>query len=266
MIKKVPPKGFDHFIRDHPENWIMDLNEAASLIEQQRNKGKGILSHQPVKKEICEEWTAATRTIVSDVFGPGSKPYRDFVAANRRIFTSFDTDPSYYLTQVVANLHRELRVLEQCVKEKQRELEAEEALRAAKGMKKAKPKNPVFLWAENENGTREVKEFLERQNFAVTVKGSDGSGRSETLWNLATQKDLSYAVVLLAASGGKGASMSADGLLVSGYLAGRLGRTRVIVLVESPQKLPEAAGFLRSFALADQAKWQAEIAADAAKA
>jgi hypothetical protein len=166
---------------------------------------------------------------------------------------------------MVANLHRELRVLEKCVKEKRDELEAAEALLALKGIKKAKPKIPAFLWTENDGVAAEVKKALAAQNFAVTVAGKPGKGRRDVLWNLTAQKELRYAAVVLSPPKGKGGGTSSDGLLVAGYLAGRLGRGRVVVLLEGSGELAGAAGFLRAFPLKDTAAWQQEIAGDVAK-
>ena len=61
------------------------------------------------------------------------------------------------------------------------------------------------------------------------------------------------------------AEVSPDGLLVTGYLAGRLGRNHVLVLTDSKAKLPAAAGFLRTVPLKESAKWKSEIKSDASK-
>jgi len=241
----------------------MDPEDVLEALRKQYDRGKGILKHQPVAKETCEKWTAESRELLAGVYGADSKVYRDFVTANRRILTSYDTDPSYYLTQVVANLHRELRVLERCVKEKEDEIAAAEALLALKGLKKRKPRIPAFLWAESGPGAGEVAEFLKERDFEVTSAGP-GKGKGDVLWNLAAQKDIKYAVVVLSPSG-KGAAVSPDGLLVTGYLAGRLGRNHVLVLVDSKSRLPGAAGFLRTVPLKEKTKWKDGIKADASK-
>ncbi len=242
------------------EKQSTDPEAIVECLQQQHNRGKGILKHQPVQRETCETWTAATREILADIYDVGSKRYREFLAANRQILTSFDTDPSYYLTQVVANLHRELNVLQKCIKEKRDEAEAAAALLALKGIKKAKPKIPAFLYSENDGGVQEVRSFLVSENFDVSA----GSGK-DVLWNLATQKNLRYAVILLSQQKRKPGSTSNDGLLVAGYLAGRLGRNRVLVLVGSNNKLTGAAGFLRAVPLKEKAAWQKEVQTDVSK-
>ena len=215
--------------------------------------------------EPCEKWTVESRKLLTEHIGKDAPLYREFMTANRQILTSFDTDPSYYLTQVVANLHRELRVLEKCVKEKDQEAAAAAAMMAVRGMKKARPKIPAFLWSDNQDSAKAVVSFLGGEDFDVTTAGPTGANAKETLWNVASRKELRYGIVVLGASKGKNAALSPDGLLVAGYLTGRLGRGRVLVLLETNQRLPAVAGILRTQALGEKATWQAEVKADAGK-
>ena len=240
-------------------------HEVLKALTKQCNKGKGILKHQPVERKTCESWTERARELLRDFFGADAKVYRDFVAANRRIFTSYDTDPSYYLTQVVANLHRELRVLETCIAEKEREAEAAEALQALKGRKKKKSALPAFVWAESETSAKGLLSFLAAENFDVTAAGFRGTNGKDALFTVASRKDLRYAVVVLSAAKGKRGTLSPDGLLMTGYLNGRFGRGRVLVLIDGDQTLPPVGRFFRAFALKDAPPWQEEIRSDAAK-
>lgn len=240
--------------------------EMLKALTKQCNMGKGILQHQPVERKTCEHWTARTREILAESLGADAKVYRDFLAANRRIFTSYDTDPSYYLTQVVANLHRELRVLETCIAEKEREAEAAEALLALKGRKKTRKATlPAFVWAESESGVRELLSFLASEDFDVTAAGYRGTNGKDALFTVASRKDLRYAVAVLSPSEDAGGALSPDGLIMIGYLNGRLGRGRVLVLIDGDRELPPVGRFFRAFALKDTAQWQAEIRTDGAK-
>ncbi len=244
----------------------MDTQQIVQALSKQLDRAKGILKRQPVEKELCENWTQETRRLLVEIYGAGSKEYRDFVAANRKILTSYDIDPSYYLTQMVANLHREIRVLERCLKEKQNQLAAEEALAAVKGRKKVQTKYSAVLWAENGSAGKEVASFLEERGFKVSALGK-GKGKKDALWTLVAQRDVQYGVVVLGPrkNDSNGKTPSPDGLLVAGYLAGRLGRARVLVLVEGKTQLPQTAGFLRTVPIQNAQAWRKEIESDASK-
>ena len=85
------------------------------LIRKQEGEGRALLQMKPIDKEVYAAWSDATREIVGQIFGAASQHFKDFLGARRTISVRFDNDPSYYLTQLGANLRRELGVLKKCL-------------------------------------------------------------------------------------------------------------------------------------------------------
>ena len=231
----------------------MDDAQATAALEKLLKRGQGILKHQPVERKTCEGWTAAAREIFAEIYGTDAKVYRELVAANRKIFTSFETDPSYYITQLVANLHRELRVLEKCAKEKRRSSAAHGAIARPK-----KPKFAAFLWSPGPAAAESVQDFLKDSGFEVVAV--NGKGKGEPFWKKVAQANMRYGVVVLPGAGD--AAGLTDAIFVCAYLAGRLGSARTLVLLESSSGLPGTAEFLRTVALKDTDAWQSKLKAD----
>lgn len=70
---------------------------------------------KPIDRDAYASWSDAAREAVAACAGPGSPLLAEMIAARRRISASFETDPSYYLTQLGANLRRELSVIRKCL-------------------------------------------------------------------------------------------------------------------------------------------------------
>ncbi len=231
----------------------MDDAEAFKALKDVCERGNGILKHQPVVRETCEAWTRGAREACAAIYGPASAGLRVVAAAHRRIMTNFDTDPSYYLTQVVANLHRELKVIDKLLKGK------EEAAREQGGLAKALRVFAGVVWARSAAAAEGAAALLAKGNLQVLVVEEGG----DLLARIMTLATLRYGVVSAPpdASGG----LAPAAAFAAGCLASRLGVSRVAVLLEAPQKLPAAMGPLRAFDLADEARWRAQIAADLGK-
>ena len=79
--------------------------------------GRGLLKAQPMSKDDYFEWSDASRIKIAEHYGESSPQTQEFFKARWEISTSPDSDPSMYLTQVGANLRRELRVLEKFLRQ-----------------------------------------------------------------------------------------------------------------------------------------------------
>ena len=235
----------------------MDNSDAVKALEKVLLRGRGILTHQPVARESCEEWTAGAREVIGELFGEDSDEMDRLVRANRRIMTHFQTDPSYYITQLVANLHRELKVVEECFKAKEAGAAAAAARAAVAGLKArgaAASRRAALVWAQDRAAASAAVAFLESLKLQAVVAGQG----DVPFWQAAARKDLEYAVVV---AGGAGDSA----LFAAGYLAGRLGGGRVILLLDGKLRIPPVAEFLRTFQAGDTGRWQAQVASDLAR-
>ncbi len=228
----------------------MDDAEAFKALKDLYDRGNGILKHQPVVRETCEAWTRGAREACAAIYGTTSAELKELAGAHRRIMTNFDTDPSYYLTQVVANLHRELKVIDKYLKQK------EEAARERGGLAKALRTFAGVVWARDAAAAEGAAAMLAKGNLEALVVEEGG----DLLARIMTLATLRYGVVIAPPAASDG--MAPAAAFAAGCLASRLGQSRVVLLLGSPQKLPAAMKPLRIFDLADEARWQAQISGD----
>jgi hypothetical protein len=231
----------------------MDNAEACKVLRELLERGHGILKHQPVAHETCEAWTRTAREGFAAIWGVTSAELKELAAARRKIMTSFDTDPSYYLTQVVASLHREIKIIDKYAKQK------EEAARAQGSFAATLPKFAAVVWARNGGATKDVAVALTKGVVEPLVVAGD----ADVLARVMALATLRYGVVVVPASAG--GDVAPDAAYAAGCLAGRLGASRVALLLESPVKLPPAMKVLRAFELTDAKRWQEQLSADAQK-
>lgn len=81
--------------------------------------GRQLLQAQPMQKDSYFEWSDRARLEVVERFGTDSPRTAEFFRARWEISTTLEGDPSSYLTQVGANLRRELRTLEKFMKQEE---------------------------------------------------------------------------------------------------------------------------------------------------
>jgi hypothetical protein len=232
----------------------MDNVEAYKVLKELLERGHGILRHQPVARETCDAWTRAAREGFAAIWGVQAAELKELAGARRKIMTNFDTDPSYYLTQVVANLHREIKVIDKYAKQK------EEAAREQGASVKNLPKFAALVWVrDGADAANEVAAALAKGSLEphIVAGGGDLLGRVMAL------PTLRYGVVV--APAGADGGVASEAAYAMGCLAGRLGASRVVVLLDGPAKLPGAMQQLRAFGLSDAKRWQSELAADAPK-
>lgn len=87
----------------------------SEMLRKQEEEGRSILQMKPIDRTAYVAWSDALREAVASAFGPGSREHKELFVARREISVRFDSDPSYYLTQLAANLRRELSVLKKCL-------------------------------------------------------------------------------------------------------------------------------------------------------
>ncbi len=73
--------------------------------------GRCLLQAQPMQKDDYFEWSDAARVKIAERYGTAPET-QDFFKARWKIATTLEADRSSYLTQIGANLRRELRTLE----------------------------------------------------------------------------------------------------------------------------------------------------------
>ncbi len=231
----------------------MDNAEAFMALKDLHERGNGILKHQPVVRETCEAWTRGAREAFAAIYGAASAELKEIAGAHRRIMTNFDTDPSYYLTQVVANLHRELKVIDKHLKQK------EEAAREQGALAKTLRTLAGIVWARDAAAAESAAAVLAKGNLEALVVEED----ADLLARIMTLATLRYGIVIAPPASSNG--MAPAAAFAAGCLASRLGQSRVALLLESPHALPAAMKPLRIFDLADAVRWQAQVAADLQK-
>lgn len=82
-----------------------------SVFNELIESGRRLLQDQPMQKDDYFEWSDATRVKMVERYGTSPKA-QEFSKARWEIATTLEADPSSYLTQIGANLRRELRTLE----------------------------------------------------------------------------------------------------------------------------------------------------------
>ncbi len=87
------------------------------ILDDLINTGRKLLQAQPMDREHYRQWSDSARKQLVESYGPTDPRVREFFSLRREISTSFDLDPSYHLTQIGANIRRELKVLEKISRE-----------------------------------------------------------------------------------------------------------------------------------------------------
>ncbi len=225
------------------------------MLSELIESGKKLLQSRPMDREGYFAWSDEARQKIGDVYGESSPQAMEFVKARWEIKTSIDSDPSMYLTQLGANLRRELRVLEK--------LERDGPPTPAAGSKPAKttpkpeapPAEPaaattaataaatrrvLVLAGEDEELASTVSGVVEEQGFApidIAIKGR------EALFELRSSPvtaEIAAALVIVD-PGVTGEAPDAGCVFELGLLVGALGSERVVALVAEGIKLPRSA-------------------------
>ncbi|MGQ9591262.1 MAG: hypothetical protein ACUVYA_13330, partial [Planctomycetota bacterium] len=87
------------------------------ILRAKEAEGRSLLERRPLDREGYAAWSDATREAVGDSLGTESPLFRELLAARRKISVRYELDPSYHLTQIGANLRRELEVVRKCLAE-----------------------------------------------------------------------------------------------------------------------------------------------------
>ena len=81
------------------------------MINDLIDAGKRLLQDRPMCEADYFRWSDTARGKIAEHFGDTPQA-QEFFKARWEIATTLDADPSSYLTQIGANLRRELRILE----------------------------------------------------------------------------------------------------------------------------------------------------------
>ncbi|MBN1417775.1 MAG: hypothetical protein JXP34_03310 [Planctomycetes bacterium] len=208
----------------------------AEVLEKQLEEGRVLLRARPLDKDRYEAWWEIVRDAYARAFGETSKETKEIISAHRPITVTYDLDPSFYLTQVGANLRREMKLLEQG---------AAAAKTRAAAAAEAPSGVPVAIFPEA-GGTlgKKLAAFLKGSGAEPALVGMDPDGTLPSWIAGGEAEKLGGAVVVLtreAAGKGKPAGASAESLFLLGVAAGALGADRVCAVCESALELPGAA-------------------------
>ncbi len=74
--------------------------------------GRSLLRAQPMNKDDYLQWSDGARIKIAECYGSESPKTLEFLKARWEKSATADSDPSTDMTQVGANLRRELRILD----------------------------------------------------------------------------------------------------------------------------------------------------------
>lgn len=254
------------------------------ILRAKVEEGRSLLERRPLDRESYGAWSDATREAVGESLGRESPLFRELLAARRKISVRYELDPSYYLTQVGANLRRELDVVRKCLAELEsaaggpaRDGPASRAVsppapsraaaagrptpvpsaRAAPEGSRAAGAPPFVVYLEREGKCgRAVLTALEPWRARAVV----GLERLFALRDALGGGDVSCAVVV-AAGGGPGSAPEerAGAACAAGFLAALLGPARVAVVAEEEgAALPAGSGILQVW-IGDPDGWRPRV-------
>lgn len=235
------------------------LNE---LIETGRN----ILRAQPMQREAYFQWSDSARFKIAERFGANSPKTLEFMKARWEISTPFDSDPSMYLTQIGANLRRELRVLEKFVR-----LEggtpAQGAARQPSFQRPAPTRAPertrVLVLAGGQPQVRDqIVRIVTDLGFVADRPADHPREAAGPLCSAVSDPEVGAALVLVdrdPSSRGARRRPRLEAVLRLGIAAGAIGPDRVVALVDPAVALPDLAAGVRQIPSDDVATLEAEI-------
>lgn len=247
------------------------------ILRAKEAEGRSLLERRPLDREGYAAWSDATREAVGDSLGTESPLFRELLAARRKVSVRYELDPSYHLTQIGANLRRELEVVRKCLAE----LEA-----AAGGPAGAATASPAAPRPARASSARAVPEkprtagaprlvvYLEREGkcgravlAALEPWGARAVVGTESLFAFRDalregEREGACAVVVAAGGGaGSGSEGRAGAACAAGFLAALLGPARVAVVGEEEgAALPAGSGILEVW-IGDPDGWRPRVLA-----
>lgn len=252
------------------------MKSKVELLRAKEREGRALLDMRPLDKEAYASWSESTREAIAGSLGASSERLRQLVQARRAISVRYEIDPSYHLTQVGANLRRELSVLRRCISELG-DAPPPDAFRrpakvAASLIEKTEAERPASSRRTRDAGARGTKllillhdaasvdrvtrSALESLDSSVIRPVDDGILAKI----LKGEGDVSRGIVVLSGSGDAGSSPpAARSLFALGVLAGRLGPERVCVLHPEGLRLPSAQSGILHVSLQDPDGWRTRI-------
>ena len=224
-----------------------------------------------MSKDDYLQWSESARLKVAEQFGSGSAKAQEFVKARWEISTSLDSDPSMYLTQVGANLRRELRTLEKFLRQGGGTPPVargrESALRrfSSQASPPATPSQPpsktaatkksvLVLTGSSSKWSDEATRTVSDLSMAV-VGVSEDDRRAPGSFRAAVGSAQATSVLLFVdrdpGSRGAKARPKIDAVLQLGILLGVLGPERVIAVVDPKVALPDGLQGVRQVLIGD---------------
>ena len=210
--------------------------------------GRQLLRSHPMSKDDCVQWSDTARAAVVGRYGSSSPKTLEFLKARWEISTSELADPSMYLTQVGANLRREMRLLDKLLMQEEETTGTPTPKTAPPppAVTTAPPARKKVLIFGGKNW-----EHLERVIAVVgelglsAVEVADGDRQSVgSIRSMLEADDLTAALLVVErdpASRGAKIRPKIDSILEFGVLIGVLGAARIFVLVDPRVSMPARA-------------------------
>ena len=253
------------------------------LLKKKEEEGRALLQMKPLDRGAYIAWSDSTRQAVGESLGGGSPLLRQLISARRTISVKFENDPSYYLTQLGANLRRELSVLRKCMNElgdipgsvsapsrpssqlaaRRRSVQdLESATRTRVGQRQAPTAQPT---------EREAKILVVPSG---QKKSDDAVLSALRSWNptlvrpdedaVKTRKEIlphgeEACVVFIGIPQGKDHAGAAGSAFALGFLAGLLGPERICVLHAGEEESPFGKSGILHVSLQDPDGWRPKI-------
>lgn len=224
--------------------------------------GRSLLRAQPMNKDDYFEWSDAARIKIAERYGSNSPKTAEFLKARWKISTSHDTDPSYYLTQIGANLRRELRTLEKFLRQEDETPETRPPLQPPPADKPAaKKKVLIFKGLDPDHFEHAAKIVTELGLSPTEVSDQERQaiGPLRSALNTSGVTCALHFVDRCPTSRGAKARPKVESVLELGILLGALGPERVIALVHPKISMPARADGARQISLEDAGSLEANL-------
>ncbi len=99
------------------DNEHREVEKGLEVLNELIESGRNLLRAQPMNKDGYFKWSDDARTKIAECFGENSPKTQKFLKARWEIAATPDSDPSIYMSQVGANLNRELKMLRRFLEE-----------------------------------------------------------------------------------------------------------------------------------------------------
>lgn len=243
--------------------------QGIQLLRGQIEKGRGLLSSQPLRSNEYSSWELLTRNFLEKAFGTNSPNVSTVTDVGKYGAFPMGASESWWEEHRTKSLATQIRKLEGLVELLETEIQLQGGITPQTNV--SAPGHRVFLvHGHDEAVLHEVARFLERLGQDVIILREQANQGRTIIEKFETYADVGFAVVLLTPDDRGGpigqpvesqlTRARQNVILELGYFLGRLGRNRVCALYREGVEIPSDYSGVLYVKLDDGGGWRLALA------